>query len=293
MPISIIINPIAGGNGGTVGTRVDLARRVALECGEIVDVSVTEARGHARALARAARANGARVVVAWGGDGTINEVASELVFSEVALGIVPGGSGNGLARELGLTADPERALRGAITGMPKAIDTGEIEGRLFVNLAGIGFDAHVAAQFNARDNLRRGPRAYVMLTARSLMTYQPHRYDIVTDGGHPISVQALLVVIANGTEFGNRILIAPDARVDDGRLDVVVVEERSRAATICRVPWLVARSIHRAPAWSSRRATEVTVETRVPMLFHVDGESVQGGTTLRAHIHPGSLRVTI
>jgi diacylglycerol kinase (ATP) len=255
-------------------------------------VSVTEARGHARVLARAARTNGARVVVAWGGDGTINEVASELAFSEVALGIVPGGSGNGLARELGLTADPERALRGAITGMPKPIDTGEIEGRLFVNLAGIGFDAHVAAQFNARDNLRRGPRAYVMLTARSLMTYRPHRYRIVTDG-HRIDVQALLVVIANGTEFGNRILIAPDARVDDGTLDVVVVEERSRAATICRVPWLVARSIHRAPAWSSRHAHDVTVETREPMLFHVDGESVQGGTTLRARIHPGSLRVTI
>jgi YegS/Rv2252/BmrU family lipid kinase len=255
-------------------------------------VSVTESRGHAGALARAARANGARVVVAWGGDGTINEVASELVFSEVAVGIVPGGSGNGLARELGLTADAERGLRNAITGMPKAIDTGEIENRLFVNLAGIGFDAHVAAQFNAPHNRRRGPRAYVMLTARSLMTYQPHRYDIVTDG-HRINVQALLVVIANGTEFGNRILIAPDARVDDGTLDVVVVEERSRAATICRVPWLVTRSIHRAPAWSSRPAREVAIETQTPMMFHVDGESVQGGTTLRARVHPGSLRVTV
>jgi diacylglycerol kinase family enzyme len=81
--------------------------------------------------------------------------------------------------------------------------------------------------------------------------------------------------------------------VDDGTLDVVVVEERSRAATICRVPWLVTRSIHRAPAWSSRRAHDVAIETQAPMLFHVDGESVQGGTTLRARIHPASLRVTV
>jgi YegS/Rv2252/BmrU family lipid kinase len=292
MSISIVINPVAGGYAGPVGPRVDLVRRVASECGEIADVSVTEARGHARALAKAARANGARLVVAWGGDGTINEVASELAFSEVALGIVPGGSGNGLARELGLTTDPERALRNAITGVPKPIDTGEIEGRLFVNLAGIGFDAHVAEQFNASDNRRRGPSSYIMLTARSLMTYQPHTYDIVTDGER-INVQALLVVIANGTEFGNRMLIAPDARVDDGRLDVVVVEERSRAATIYRVPWLVTRSIHRAPAWSSRPTREVAVGTQVPMMFHVDGESVQGGTTLRARIHPASLRVTV
>jgi diacylglycerol kinase (ATP) len=292
MSISLIINPIAGGYAGPVGSRVDLARRVASECGETVDVSVTEARGHARALARAARENGARVVVAWGGDGTINEVASELAFSEVALGIVPGGSGNGLARELGLIADPKRALRHAIAGVPKQIDTGEIEGRLFVNLAGIGFDAHVAAQFNAPDNRRRGPSGYIMLTARSLMTYQPHRYDIVTDG-HRLNVQALLVVIANGTEFGNRILIAPHARVDDGTLDVVVVEERSRAATVCRVPWLVGRAIHRAPAWSSRRAREVAIETAAPMLFHVDGESVQGGTRLTARIHPASLRVAV
>jgi diacylglycerol kinase (ATP) len=292
MAISIIINPIAGGYTGPAGARVDLVRRVAKEYGETADVSVTEARGHARALARAARANGARIVVAWGGDGTINEVASELAFSEVALGIVPGGSGNGLARELGLIAKAERALRNAITGTPRPIDTGEIEDRLFVNLAGIGFDADVAAKFNLAGNQRRGVRAYVMLTARSLITYRSHRYDIVSDGQH-INVQALLVVIANGTEFGNRILIAPDARVDDGRLDVVVVEERSRAATICRVPWLITRSIHHAPAWSSRPACDVTIESAEPMLFHVDGESVQGGTRLRARIHPGSLRVAV
>jgi diacylglycerol kinase family enzyme len=157
--------------------------------------------------------------------------------------------------------------------------------QLFVNLAGIGFDAYVAAQFNAPGNRLRGPRSYVMLTARSLMTYQPHRYDIVTDG-HRINVQALLVVIANVTEFGNRILIAPDARVDDGALDVVVVDERSRAATICRVPWLVTRSIHRSPAWSSRPGREIAIERQAPMMFHVDGESSRGAT-----LHARSIQV--
>src|SRR5439155_17900826 len=118
MSVAIIINPIAGGRREPAGARVDLARRIAAECGETADVTVTEARGHARALARAARSNGARAVVAWGGDGTVNEIAGELAFSDVALGIVPGGSGNGLARVLALDRKPHAALRTALGGTP-------------------------------------------------------------------------------------------------------------------------------------------------------------------------------
>jgi YegS/Rv2252/BmrU family lipid kinase len=291
MSVAVIINPISGRHSGAVGARVDLARRIAAECSEPIDVSVTEARGHARALARAAKASGASRIVAWGGDGTINEIATELAFDDLPLGIVAGGSGNGLARELALPARPEQALRKAFTGPVRSIDVGSINNRLFVNLAGIGFDAHVAALFNSPGNRRRGARAYVMLTARTLFSYQPRRYRI-TANGDCMSVRALLVVIANGTEFGNRVLIARGARVDDGALDVVVVEERSRASTISRVPWLVTRSIHRVPMWSSRRAQDVTVESDAPMPFHVDGESVlEGATTLRARVHPGALRV--
>ena len=289
MAVSIIINPIAGGRAGSVGVRVDLARRIAAECGQAADVSITEALGHARELAKAARASGAARVVAWGGDGTINEVASVLSFSDVPLAIVPAGSGNGLARALALPTHPPEALRRAFTGAARPIDVGTVDDRLFVNLAGVGFDAHVAAQFNTPDN-RRGPWRYVTLTARALFTYQPRCYEIVTDGQRK-SVRALLVVIANGNEFGNRMLIAPGARVDDGALDLVVVEERSRAATICRVPWLVNRCIDRVPVWSSWRAQEAVIESEQPMLFHVDGESVQGGKTLRARVSAGALLV--
>jgi diacylglycerol kinase (ATP) len=292
LSIAIIINPIAGGHAGAAGTRVDLARRVAADCAENADVSVTDARGHARELARAARASGARRVIAWGGDGTVNEVATALAFSDIPLGIVAGGSGNGLARELALPTRREEALRVAISGSPRSIDVGTIDDRLFVNLAGIGFDAHVAALFNAPGNRRRGARGYVMLTARSLLTYKRQRYQIVADGER-IAVDALLVVIANGTEFGNRILIAPGARVDDGALDLVVVKERSRAATICCMPLLVARRVHRVPVWSSRRAQDVAIESDAPMPYHVDGESLQGGTTLRARVHPAALRVIV
>jgi diacylglycerol kinase (ATP) len=122
------------------------------------------------------------------------------------------------------------------------------------------------------------------------MRYRAKTYDIITADGRSTKT-ALMIVLANGTEFGNRILIARGARVDDGLLDIVVVEERSRLSTLGRVPWLLARAIHRVPAWSTRPAIEVTIESSEPILFHVDGEPVQGGPTVTARIHPGALKI--
>ncbi len=255
-----------------------------------VDVFVTEHGGHAHALARAALGRGVRRVVVWGGDGTVNEVASALAFTDVPMGIVPAGSGNGLASALGVPRDPARALGRALDGDARAIDVGEIEGRLFVNVAGVGFDAEIAARFAAPSNTRRGLSAYAWLTARALLDYPSAEYTIRTDG-ETVRTRALLVTIANGTDFGNRIKIAPGARVDDGALDVVVVEERSRLHTLGQLPWLVTGRIERSRLWSSRRSAAVTIESDRPLAFHVDGEPVRGGTTLRARVHSRALYV--
>ncbi len=293
MSVAIIINPISGGaRPATAVRRAQIAVDAVERHGDRPDVFVTERPGHARELARAAAARGARLVIAWGGDGTINEVASALVFGDVPMGIVPAGSGNGLANELGVSAQPARAIASALAAEARLVDVGEIAGRYFVNIAGIGFDAEVAAKFNHPDNTTRGLRGYAALTARSFFTYRAHEYAIRADA-QEARTRALMIVIANGTEFGNRILIARGARVDDGVLDVVVVEERSLAATIGRVPWLVARQIHRVPQWSTRPARRVTIECAEPMIFHVDGEPVVGGTRLDARVHPGALRVCV
>src|SRR5262249_4487917 len=162
------------------------------------EVFVTECGGHARDLAKAAVQRGARLVVAWGGDGTINEVASALVFEEdAAMGIIPAGSGNGLARALGIDTDPARALADALAAEPRTIDVGELGGRLFVNVAGIGFDAHVAARFNAPGSPMRGLAGYVLQTVRALGSYEPLEYEIVSRQERR-SVRALLIVFANG-----------------------------------------------------------------------------------------------
>jgi YegS/Rv2252/BmrU family lipid kinase len=251
---------------------------------------VTERAGHAHDLARAAAARGVRAVLAWGGDGTINEVASALAFSDVPLGIVPSGSGNGLARELRIDPRPERAIAAALGANPRPIDVGDIEGRLFVNIGGIGADAQVASRFNAPDNRRRGFLGYVNITVRVLVTYVPAQYRITTADG-TIEVRALLVTFANSSQFGNGARIAPGARLDDGLLDLVVVDERSTLKAFLHMPRLFMGAGERIPGCRISRVSEAAVESDRPVLFHIDGELCHGGTRVQVRVHPGALKV--
>ncbi len=300
MSTAIIINPISGGASPRAArARAQLALAVVDAHGDPAEVLLTEGVGHARELARSAVRRGARLVLAWGGDGTINEVASALAFDEVPFGIVPAGSGNGLARELGVHPRPERAIADALQAVPRPMDVGEIldgpstgseTGHLFANIAGVGFDAHIASAFaSAR---RRGFAGYATITARALRRYVPQHYR-VTIGGVQTAHRAILVTIANSAQFGNNARIAPGALVDDGELDLVVMEETSRIATICQLPRLFTGTVTRVAGCTLRRITEATIESDQPMIYHVDGEPVAGGTRLRARIHPGALRVAV
>ena len=293
MSIAVIINPVAGGARlDTVSVRAVQAAAIAQQQGERADVFITERGGHARELAVAAVGFGARMVIAWGGDGTINEVVSALAFGDVPLGIVAAGSGNGLARELGLDLRPEHALANAIRATPSSIDLGELGGRLFVNVAGIGIDAHVASESNKARRAGRGFAGYLRIGARALLSYEPASYTITT-GGERLRVRAVLVVAANSSQYGNGARIAPGARVDDGELDLVVGEERSRFHTVCQTPRLFNGTIARVSGCSIRRIRETTIECAAPMMFHVDGEPVQGETKLTARVHPAALRVCV
>jgi diacylglycerol kinase (ATP) len=287
----IIINPISGGvSPRAARARAQLALAVVDAHGDPAEVMMTEAVGHARELAKSAVRRGARLVMAWGGDGTISEVASALAFDEVPLGIVPAGSGNGLARELGVSLRPERAIADALQAVPRRMDMGELDGHLFANVAGIGFDAHIASRFAIAT--RRGFIGYAGITARALASYVPQHYRVTT-GGVETAHRAILVTIANSAQFGNNARIAPGARVDDGELDLVVMEERSRIRTLCRMPRLFNGTVARVPGCTIRRVREVTIEADAPMTYHVDGEPMAGGTVLRARVHPGALMVAV
>ena len=281
-----------GARPQTAATRATLAAALIERHGEEAEILITERAGHARQLAQAAVKQGARLVVAWGGDGTINEVASALAFGPVPLGIIAAGSGNGLARELRVDTRPDVALTQAIAATPVPIDLGEIGGRLFVNVAGIGIDAHVAWLFNGPGNAGRGFAGYVRMGVQALFSYEPATYTITTSDGRR-DVRAVLVVLANGVQYGNNARVAPAARLDDGALDLVVVEERSRWRTLLQTPRLFNGTMARVPGCSIRQVREATIACTAPMVFHVDGEPIQGGHALTARVHPGALRICV
>jgi diacylglycerol kinase family enzyme len=202
--VAVIINPISG-----AGRRPDVARQRAerataflLARGVGGEVFVTERAGHARELALGALGRGATLCVAWGGDGTVNEVASALAFSAASVAIIPSGSGNGLSREVGIPFDPKLAFAIAISGRDRVIDAGEIEGRLFFNLAGVGLDARIAHQFAATGLSRRGFVRYLEIAGSEIFHRAQHDYVVAIDG-QSRRTRALLVAIANGRQYGN------------------------------------------------------------------------------------------
>ena len=292
--VSIIINPIAGGaNAADARVRAEQSAATLTACGESGDIFVTERKDHARELAKSAIGRRSRLVVAWGGDGTVNEIASALLGTQTPLAIVPSGSGNGLARELGISKRPEKALADALNATAaRTIDVGELGGRLFVSVAGIGFDAHVAACFDRDLSGRRGFTGYARITARELLSYAPSAYRVTGDAERTPH-RAMLITLANSTQFGNGAKIAPDAKVDDGLLDLVVFEERSRIATICGLPRLFTGGAAGLKGLTIERIKTVVVESERPIPFHVDGEPVQGGSRLEGRVIPGALRVAV
>jgi diacylglycerol kinase (ATP) len=301
--ITLIVNPISGNaHWGEIADRVDVARTALAGSGEESHVVVSERRGHVRELAMAAAHSGSRLVMVWGGDGSMNEAGAALLGTDVPLGVIPAGSGNGLARELGIPMQPAAAIAAALKGRPRVIDGGELGGRPFFNIAGVGFDAHIAACFDRAP--RRGLVTYVRVSARELLTYRSMNYRIdcseaaggISGDAQSVALphrRALLVTIANSPQFGNGARITPFARVDDGRLDLVVYEEVSRFSTICALPKLFTGGIERVRGFTTRQIERARIESDVPMTFHVDGEPVEGGTALEVRVLPKALRVIV
>lgn len=293
-PIAVIINPIAGAGGRVEIGRARVEQAAALIAARGLDAQMflTERAGHARDLASAALDRGVGTVLAWGGDGTINEVASALAFRDATLGVIPTGSGNGLARELRVSMRPARAFEQSLDGRTCRIDAGELDGRLFFNIAGIGLDARVAHRFAEVGLARRGLRRYLEIAVRELLTYTSSTYSIVTDGT-AVRVEALLVALANGRQYGNGALIAPTAAMDDGKLDVVVVASRSPVATVLQATRLFTGRIGHAPGVTSVRAAEIEIASDRPVPYHIDGEPFLGESSIRARSRPGALRVLV
>lgn len=283
--ILFIVNPVSGGKDkstvlSAVGRHLDTGRFR-------YEVVQTDRAGQAETLAHEADAD---IVVAVGGDGTVSEVARGLMDSDKALGILPCGSGDGLALHLGISRDPGRAVRSLCDGDIVRIDTGLFDTRPFFCTAGVGLDAAVSLDF-ARSG-QRGLKTYIDTAWEDWKHFKPDTYTIETDGGS-WSGEAVFVTVANANQWGNRARIAPDASLRDGLLDITVVKPFSTL----EIPEL-ARLLMTGHAKASRRVESLRckrarIVRSAPGPAHLDGDPLQAGVAVEFAIRPGSLRVVV
>ena len=249
---------------------------------------LTERPGHARELAAAAAQEGFTTVVAVGGDGTVNEVAGALAGTGATLGILPAGSGNGLARHLGIHGSWARALEILAAGHTRPLDLGRADGHPFVAVSGLGFEAALAERFNQAR--RRGLAAYALIVLRSLRLAKPVTVRIHV-AGRTWELPVLTLAVANASQYGGGARIAPRARTDDGLLDLCALPPLRPGNALGLTCRLLTGRIDRAPGVLCLQGADFTVERPGNGPLQTDGEVHPAGVQVRFTVAPGILRV--
>jgi diacylglycerol kinase (ATP) len=254
------------------------------------DITPTERPRHATDLAKQAVDEGCDLVVAVGGDGTMNEIATALIGTPATLGLVPCGSGNGLGRHLGIPGPGRDAFQTLLHGERRLIDTGLADGHPFFNAMGLGFDAEISDQFNRLS--QRGLAAYCRTTLNAFFRFRPQSYTIRNDV-ESVETKAFIVTIANSDQYGNDCYIAPGAEVDDGHLDVTVLRTVDLFNAVPLAVRLFTKSIGGSPSVTRLRGPRFTIERPSPGLIHTDGETHLSGRIITVSVLPKSLRIMV
>lgn len=272
-------------SGHTAPRLPELARRVRRLGAEL---RLTDRTGHARELAAAAVREGCATVVAVGGDGTVNEVAGALAGTGATLGILPAGSGNGLARHLGVHGSWSRALDFLAAGHTRPLDAGRADGHPFFTVAGLGFEALIAERFNQAR--RRGLAGYALILLRSLRAAEPRPVRIHA-AGKTWDLHVLTLAVANASQYGGGARIAPLARTDDGLLDLCALPPLQRGNALSLTWRLLTGRIASAPGVLCLRGADLLVERTGNGPLQTDGEVHSAGPAVRFTVAPGALRV--
>jgi YegS/Rv2252/BmrU family lipid kinase len=230
------------------------------------------------------------VVFAVGGDGTVHETAKRLIGRKLALGILPIGSGNGFARHIGLSADPATALISCVGGRIVTIDTASVNGHPFLGVMGIGFDAVIADRFAS--STVRGLQTYIREGLRAFVEFKAEEYE-VTANGNTTRRCAFVIAVANSGQYGNNARIAPLASLQDGLLDIVIVDDTHLLDAAFLIARLFSGSFHRAAGVTSLQTTEVTIHRPSAGPAHLDGEPITLGEELCVRVIPQSLRLLV
>lgn len=289
MKILFIHNPCAGRRRRQPEIAAEIARFIA-ERHLDARLVPTERPGHATELAASAVHSGCQLVVAVGGDGTMNEVARALVHTGTSLGLVPCGSGNGLALHLGLSLRPRLALASLLSGRSRLIDTGRANSEPFFNAVGLGYEAEIAAAFAART--RRGLAGYFRVGIPLLFSHRKEICRLTHDGG-VLDLKVFTLAVLNSEQYGHNVVMAPGASVDDGRLDLVAVRPVGLARAVALLWHLRRRTIDRLPELTRVSSSRFAIVRPAPAPFHLDGEPRPPVDRLEIAVQPRSLRVIL
>lgn len=284
----IIVNPAAG--GGRVarmwGSLAPVARRLFAH-EEHWTTAPTEAT---RVTAEAVSAGFDRVLSV-GGDGTLHEVVNGAAGTELAVGVLPLGTGNDFARSLGIRRPPLATLEGLREGTLRSIDLGRVHGRYYVNIAGVGFDAEVARQVNAMRRKASGTIPYLATAVGLAFRYAPPTLTVTLDGGPALAPAArLLVAVGNTRAYGGGMQVCPRAQVDDGELDVLLIGDIRRWGILRLLPRVFLGAHLGRPGVDYTRARSVRLEGPAGVTLHADGELL-GELPAEFTVHPGALRL--
>lgn len=282
----LLINPISGTRNKNdicklAQTRLD-------EAGIELSIVHTAHKGHGAELAREAAAGGTDIVMVAGGDGTVNEVASALMHTDTSLGIIPCGSGNGLARTLGISMDFDKAIDTIAHFRPYSIDCGVADGKPFFCTFGVGFDAAVTEKFSS--GKRRGKMQYVRSALLEYLNFSPDHYALEIDG-EIYTEEAFLIAVCNASQYGNNAYIAPRASLSDGLLDVTVIRNGSALDQAIVGIDLLSGNIDKNKKIDTFKAHDVKIIRLKEGPAQIDGEPLSMGRKINIHCEDACLKV--
>ena len=286
--IAFIINPFSG-----TGKKEDIPTLIKQTLDATVyepEIVFTEYRGHGTELAKSFVDKHFQIVVAVGGDGTVNEIGRSLVHTDTSLGIIPIGSGNGLARHLGIPMNTKKAIKQLNHSEPILMDYGIVNERPFFCTCGTGFDAYVSTEF--AKGKKRGVMSYIEKIITGYFTYKSQNYRLLGDG-IDLKSKAFVITFANASQWGNNAYIAPQASVQDGKLDISIMSNFPIIALPTLALQLFAKTIDKDLFMTTLRSKEITMVREESGPFHYDGEPYEEGKEIQIKTIPDGLKVMV
>jgi len=286
--LALIVNPVAG--GGRPARALPEVQAVLTAKGVEHRFEYTKSLDHARELAVEAVAN-REVAVAFGGDGLIGAVAGAVKYTDGLVGLLPGGRGNDLCRVLGIPRRPVAACAVLASGVERQLDLGEAGDRTFAGIASCGFDSMVNAIAN-ETRVVRGSAVYALALVRALPRWKSARFEVTLDGGPAREFTGYSVAAANSKQFGGGMLLAPNASLTDGLLDVVIIEDMPKLRFLGLAPSVFSGRHVRQRGVDVLRGSEVQITASEPFVLYADGEAI-AELPVTVRVLPGAVRMIV